>query len=127
LLLPPGMEHAAHPHSHAHPYHLRGDFLVHCHVEMHMMQGLAALLRSQQTVYLTAKEAHDLANLIGLALDPGDNACPAVDKSLRTSVGAAGKSCPVCHRSRSCTLCCCPTHRASRYWGYGPRADQARM
>lgn len=34
-------------------YCLRGDFLVHCHVEMHMMMGMAALVRAVQTITLT--------------------------------------------------------------------------
>ena len=63
----------------ARPYHLRGDFLFHCHVEMHMMQGLAGLVRSSQTVWLTADQAKRLRAETGLALDPGGNACPAVD------------------------------------------------
>lgn len=61
------------------PYHLRGDFLFHCHVEMHMMQGLAGLVRSSQTVWLTADQARRLRAESGLALDHGGNACPAVD------------------------------------------------
>jgi len=32
---------------------LQGDFLVHCHVEMHMMQGMVAVLRAVQEVELT--------------------------------------------------------------------------
>jgi plastocyanin len=128
LLLPPGMEHAAHQHPHAHPYHLRGDFLVHCHVEMHMMQGLAALLRSQQTVYLTAKEAHDLANLIGLALDPGDNACPAVDPNrCATSVGGRWEELPGLPQVTFMHAVLLPNSSRVLYWGYGPRADQARL
>ena len=63
----------------ARPYHLRGDFLFHCHVEMHMMQGLAGLVRSRQTVWLTPDQARRLRDEIGLALDHGGNACPAVD------------------------------------------------
>ena len=66
------------PHG-ARPYHLRGDFLFHCHVEMHMMQGLAGLVRSSQTVWLTTDQAHRLRAESGLALDHGGNNCPAVD------------------------------------------------
>ncbi|MGH8584458.1 MAG: galactose oxidase-like domain-containing protein [Gammaproteobacteria bacterium] len=32
---------------------LQGDFLVHCHVEMHMMEGMAAVVRAIQDVELT--------------------------------------------------------------------------
>ena len=34
---------------------LQGDFLVHCHVEMHMMMGMTALVRAVQRVELTAE------------------------------------------------------------------------
>lgn len=37
-------------------YKLQGDFLIHCHVEMHMMQGMAALVRAMQEVELTDDE-----------------------------------------------------------------------
>ena len=43
-----------------------------------MMQGLVALVRSHQPVRLTPKEAQELGAQVGLALDPGDNACAAV-------------------------------------------------
>src|SRR5205807_7364865 len=71
-------------------YHLRGDFLVHCHVEMHMMQGLSALVRSHQTVWLTPAQKHELETTVGLPLDPGDNACPAV-KLDRCSSAVGGQ------------------------------------
>ncbi|MGV8711907.1 MAG: galactose oxidase-like domain-containing protein [Nitrosomonas sp.] len=37
-------------------YRLQGDFLIHCHVEMHMMEGMAAILRSLQEVQLSDDE-----------------------------------------------------------------------
>jgi FtsP/CotA-like multicopper oxidase with cupredoxin domain len=44
------------PHPVRRKYKLQGDFLLHCHVEMHMMQGMAALVRAIQEVELTDKE-----------------------------------------------------------------------
>jgi hypothetical protein len=82
LLLPPDIEAAQDPHcrpKEAKPYHLRGDFLFHCHVEMHMMQGLAGLVRSRQTVWLTPQQAKQIAAESGLPVDPGGNTCPHVD------------------------------------------------
>jgi plastocyanin len=38
---------------HKRRYCLQGDFLVHCHVEMHMMMGMTALVRAVQQVELT--------------------------------------------------------------------------
>jgi FtsP/CotA-like multicopper oxidase with cupredoxin domain len=37
-------------------YKLQGDFLIHCHVEMHMMEGMAAVLRATQEVELSKEE-----------------------------------------------------------------------
>lgn len=44
------------PHPVRRKYKLQGDFLLHCHVEMHMMQGMAALVRAIQEVELTDDE-----------------------------------------------------------------------
>ncbi|MGH2651239.1 MAG: multicopper oxidase domain-containing protein, partial [Actinomycetota bacterium] len=60
-------------------YRVRGDFLFHCHVEMHMMGGMAGLVRSHDTLRLTPAEADRIAAETGLPLDPGNNACVAVD------------------------------------------------
>lgn len=37
-------------------YQLQGDFLIHCHVEMHMMEGMAAVLRATQEIELSDEE-----------------------------------------------------------------------
>lgn len=82
ILLPPDIAATQEPHHRPHAaraYHLRGEFLFHCHVEMHMMQGLAGLVRSRQTVWLTPDQAKKLRADIGLPLDHGGNACPAVN------------------------------------------------
>ena len=82
LLLPKHIQKYQKPHHRPHnarPFHLRGDFLFHCHVEMHMMQGLAGLVRATQTVWLTRADADLLRATTGLPLDPGGNACPPVD------------------------------------------------
>ncbi len=64
-------EHVAHDDSetlpqtkHVRRVRLQGDFLVHCHVEMHMMQGMAAVVRAIQEVELT----HELADSFGFEL-----------------------------------------------------------
>jgi plastocyanin len=41
-------------------YCLRGDFLVHCHVEMHMMMGMAATVRAVQTIALDDRDIEEL-------------------------------------------------------------------
>jgi FtsP/CotA-like multicopper oxidase with cupredoxin domain len=58
---------------------IKGDFLFHCHVEEHMMQGLAGLVRGRQYIWLTdpVKKQVD----IELPYDDGTNECPYVDVS----------------------------------------------
>lgn len=50
-------------------YCLRGDFLVHCHVEMHMMMGMAAVVRAVQTVALDDREVEQLCFELPVASD----------------------------------------------------------
>ncbi len=128
LLLAPPFEHCHKPHKGAKAFHLRGDFLVHCHVEMHMMQGLVALLRSHQTVYLTHKEAQTLGADVGLALDPGDNACPKVqlDRCANT-VGGRWEELPGLPEVTFMHAVLLPESSRVLYWGYGQRADQSRL
>ena len=57
-------------------YKLQGDFLIHCHVEMHMMQGMVALVRAIQEVRLTKRQVHKICfHLPKLRLEE----CPDVD------------------------------------------------
>jgi FtsP/CotA-like multicopper oxidase with cupredoxin domain len=128
LLLPPHLEHCHHPHEGSKEYHLRGDFLVHCHVEMHMMQGLAALLRSRQTVHLTPHEAHEVKAQIGLALDPGGNVCPAVQMDrCANAVGGRWEELPGLPEVTFMHAVLLANASRILYWGYGQRADQCRL
>ena len=128
LLLPPGLDHCGRPHKGAKEYHLRGDFLVHCHVEMHMMQGLAALLRSHQTVFLTQKEALEIGAEIGLALDPGDNSCPSVTfDRCANAVGGRWEELPGLPQITFMHAVLLPKTNRLLYWGYGPDANQSRL
>ena len=56
---------------------LKGDFLFHCHIEEHMMAGLAGLVRSREYAWLTRDLAKSLS--LELPLDDGRNECPVVD------------------------------------------------
>ncbi|MGE5758976.1 MAG: galactose oxidase-like domain-containing protein, partial [Gemmatimonadota bacterium] len=130
MLIPPEFEHCHHPHEGAKEYHLRGDFLVHCHVEMHMMQGLVALLRSHQTVHLTPKEAQEIGAQIGLALDPGDNACPTVllDRCANT-VGGRWEELPGLPEKTFMHAVLLPNSSRILFWGYDQptNVDQTRL
>jgi plastocyanin len=46
---------------------LCGDFLVHCHVEMHMMTGMVAVVRSIQDVSLTEAEVESIGYKLPIA------------------------------------------------------------
>ena len=131
LLLPPEIEECQHPHHRppgAHEYHLRGDFLVHCHVEMHMMQGLVALLRSKQTVWLTAQQKHELETTVGLPLDPGGNACPAVTPNrCANAIGGRWDELPGLPEVTFMHAVLLPHSSRILFWGYGQRSDQARL
>jgi len=128
LLLPGEFEHCDHPHKGAKEYRLRGDFLVHCHVEMHMMQGLVALLRSHQTVYLTPQEVQQLGAQIGLALDPGDNSCPNVQLDrCANAIGGHWEELPGLPEITFMHVLLLANSSRVLYWGYGQRADQSRL
>jgi plastocyanin len=131
LLLPPDIEKCQHPDHRpksAHEYHLRGDFLVHCHVEMHMMGGLVALVRSRQSVWLTAKQKHELQTTVGLPLDHGDNSCPAVTPNrCATAIGGRWEELPGLPEVTFMHAVLLPNTSRILYWGYGQRTDQARL
>ncbi len=128
LLLPPHLAHCNKPHKGATEYRLRGDFLVHCHVEMHMMQGLVGLVRSYQTVFLTPTEAQQIKTQIGLALDPGGNDCPAVqaDRCAR-AVGGQWEELPNLPEITFMHAVLLSNSNRILYWGYGQRVDQSRL
>lgn len=56
---------------------LKGDFLFHCHIEEHMMAGLAGLVRARQYVWITDAIAKQLE--IDLPHDDDSNSCPGVN------------------------------------------------
>jgi plastocyanin len=56
---------------------LRGDFLVHCHVEPHMMEGMAAVVRAIHEVELSEQLEQKLGLI--LPVDDGNTECPVID------------------------------------------------
>jgi plastocyanin len=126
VLLPPaGPEDWDRPRDGASEYTLRGDFLVDGHLEL---QGLAALVRSYQTVHLTDDEARRLEATVGLPLDPGDNDCPAVQPD-RSAAAVTGqwqelRGLPGITFMHAVLL---PHTNRILFWGHGPRADQTRI
>ncbi|HJT51626.1 MAG TPA: galactose oxidase-like domain-containing protein [Nitrosospira sp.] len=56
---------------------IRGDFLFHCHIEEHMMAGLAGLVRACQHIWIS-DEVSKMCD-VELPFDDGMNDCPHVD------------------------------------------------
>jgi FtsP/CotA-like multicopper oxidase with cupredoxin domain len=131
LLLPPEIEkqqHHEHRHRHAKPYNLRGDFLFHCHVEMHMMQGLTGIVRSRQTVWLTPAEKALLESQTGLPLDAGDNDCPPIQiDRCANATGGKWEELPGLPQITMMHAVLLANSSRVLYWGYGPRTDHARI
>ncbi len=50
----------------AEPYDLRVDFLFHCHVHHHLMNGMGGLVRARQRVWLTPDMVEALQQQIAL-------------------------------------------------------------
>jgi len=111
----------------AQEYRLRGDFLFHCHVEMHMMQGMAGLVRSSQTVWMTPQQADEVDADRGLALDPGGNACPDLDMERCEDAGSGRwEEVPGDPEVTFMHASLLPQSTRVLYWGY-TRVDQSRM
>jgi plastocyanin len=130
LLLPPEIA-ATQPEGNRLPgarrYDLRGDFPVHCHVEMHMMQGMIGLLRARQQVWLTQAQADLLAAERGLPLNPGTNACPAVDPDHCDELGCGKwEIVPGDPQVVMMHAALMPGTSLVIFWGY-TRVDQSRL
>jgi hypothetical protein len=92
------------------------------------MMGLAALVRSRQTVWLTPKQAQDLSAEIGLALDPGDNACPSVAPDrCQLAMGGRREELPGLPQITFMRAILLANSTRILFWGYGPIADQSRV
>jgi plastocyanin len=109
----------------AKPYKLRGDFLFHCHVEPHMMGGLAGLVRSHQTVWLTDAQRAIVEKATGLPIDPGDNACAPI-KLDRCASTASGKWEEVPGRPERTMMHAALLANTDKvlFWGYGDPPQQ---
>ena len=107
-------------------YHLKGDFMFHCHVHHHMMNGMIGLIRSRQSVWLTPDLRHEMSHRIGFPVDDGSNSCPDVDPHpchghLGRWEEVAGN--PEVTFMHSVLL---PNTERVAYWGY-TRDDQSRV
>lgn len=127
LLLPPDIAKTQEEHhrpKHAKKYTLCGDFLFHCHVEMHMMQGLAGLVRSKQTVWLTDEQVKRLKATTGFPQGTCDNRCPDVDHHrCERFLCGEWKLVPGSPEVTMMHACLLPNTLKLLYFGYGDLRD----
>jgi plastocyanin len=106
---------------------LKGDFMFHCHVHHHMMNGMIGLVRAKQSIWLTDDMAHEIAHRTGLPLDDGSNACPDVHPHPCHGHGGGRweeiAGAPQVLLMHSVLL---PNTQRVLYWGR-TRADQSRV
>jgi plastocyanin len=111
----------------AKPYRLKGDFVFHCHVHHHMMNGMVGLVRARQSLWLTDDMAHEISHRTGLPLDDGGNGCPEVDPHPCHAHGTGRwveiAGAPEVAFMHSVLL---PSTDRVLFWGY-TRADQSRV
>src|SRR5436190_5565122 len=60
-------------------FSIKGDFLFHCHEQVCLLGGMAGLVRSRQTLWLTPEMADSIKHRTGLPIDDGRNTCPNVE------------------------------------------------
>jgi hypothetical protein len=113
-------------------FRLRGDFLFHCHEQDHLLKGMAGLVRSRQSVWLTQEMADAIRRQTGLPLDDGSNNCPEVkpdscvkDEAIGRWEEVPGPTPPLTQvlLMHSVLL---PNTQKVLYWGR-TRADQSRI
>jgi len=60
-------------------FNVKGDFLFHCYEQGHLLGGMAGLVRSRQSIWLTQQMADEIRRRTGLPLDDGGNFCPEAE------------------------------------------------
>jgi hypothetical protein len=93
-----------------------------------MMEGLAALIRAHQTVWLTNAQRTELEQTVGLPLDPGGNDCPAVTPNrCATTQTGRWEELPGLPGITFMHAVLLPESSRVLFWGYGPIPDQSRL
>ncbi|GJL75335.1 galactose oxidase-like domain-containing protein [Nitrosomonas sp.] len=108
-------------------YLVKGDFVFHCHVHHHMMNGMIGIVRARQFLWLTEEMANELKKTTNLLPYNGTNACPDVDLQ-RCMKGGEGEwieipGAPEVTMMHSMPL---PNTTKMLYWGY-TNEDQSRI
>ncbi|HKB68280.1 MAG TPA: galactose oxidase-like domain-containing protein [Pyrinomonadaceae bacterium] len=108
-------------------YCIKGDFLFHCHEQDHLLNGMAGLVRSRQSFWLTPEMADEINRRTGLPMDDGRNTCPDVEPDPcgvdRIGHWEEVAGAPQVLLMHSILL---PKSKQVLFWGQ-TRADQARI
>lgn len=108
-------------------YWLKGDFVFHCHVHHHMMNGMIGTVRSVEKVWLTDAQKKQLEDAHGLQYFSPANTFPDVDADRCKKHGEGEwvelPNAPEVTFMHACLL---PNTDLVLYWGY-TRADQSRL
>ncbi|MDH3203157.1 MAG: DUF1929 domain-containing protein [Nitrosopumilus sp.] len=107
-------------------YRLKGDFVFHCHVHHHMMNGMVGLVRSFQNVWLTPDMITKLKKTRGFPLDDGTNNCPTLPESCSNLDLGRWEEIPGDPEVTLMHSVLLPKTQKVLYWGY-TRADQSRL
>jgi plastocyanin len=106
--------------------HLKGEFMFHCHVHHHMMNGMLGLVRARQSLWLTDDMAHEISHRTGLPLDDGSNACPAVSAHPCHHAGGRWEEIAGAPEVAFMHAVLLPGTQRVLYWGYTGE-DQSRV
>ena len=108
-------------------YLIRADFIFHCHVHHHMMNGMVGIVRARQFLWLTEELKKELEADTNLLPYNGSNACPSLDpnRCMKLGEGAWEEIIgdPEVTMMHSMPL---PSTNKMLYWGY-TRIDQSRL
>lgn len=130
LLLPPEVEAIQDPDCRpkdAKRFRLMGDYVFHCHVHHHMMNGMIGIVRSYQDVWLTAELKEQLEAERGLQLYDPSNPIPDVDPHRCKKQGPGEwEELTLDPEVTFMHACLLPNTDKVLYWGY-TRADQSRL
>ena len=107
--------------------HLKGEFVFHCHVHHHVMNGMIGLVRAKQSLWLTPAMQQQLEDTRGIIINDFKNSCPEVDKNRCLKHGAGEwltlPDTPEVTQMHAVLL---PNTKKVLYWGY-TRNDQSRL
>ena len=108
-------------------YLVKGDFIFHCHVHHHMMNGMIGIVRARQFIWLTDSMKAELEANTNLLPYDGSNACPQID-IIRCLKGGEGSWEEIPGNPEVAMMHSMPLPNTNKmlYWGY-TNIEQSRL